>query len=72
METKYKLDIVETFEVKGRPHALSLSQETLLTNNPKVMQFACASSDFNIYLYESVLKECSETKVHIDTQNIMN
>ncbi|XP_065207907.1 nucleoporin Nup37 [Planococcus citri] len=72
MQTKYKLDIVETFEVKGRPHALSLSQETLLTSNPKVMQFACASSDYNIYLHESVLKETVETKVLEGHTNYVN
>lgn len=63
MEGKYKIDIVANFDLKARPHALSLSQETLLTSTPNVMQFACACSDFRIYLFESGLKDDSDTKV---------
>lgn len=65
MEVKYKLDIIQNFEFVGRAHALALSQETLLTSSPKVMQFACASSNFVIYLFESGLKEQPEEKVGI-------
>lgn len=63
METKYKLDLVENFELTERPHALSLSQETLLTNPSKVIQFACAASDFKIYVFEKGLKDSSDSKV---------
>lgn len=63
MDTKYKLDVVEDFEFDGRIHALALSQETLLTSSPKVMQFACASSNHKIYLFESGFKDHPEKKV---------
>lgn len=63
METKYKLDVIEEFEFDGRIHALALSQETLLTSSPKVMQFACASSNHKIYVFESGFKDHSEKKV---------
>ncbi|KAK7598173.1 hypothetical protein V9T40_006408 [Parthenolecanium corni] len=62
METKYKLDVIEEFEFDGRIHALALSQETLLTSSPKVMQFACASSNHKIYVFESGFKDHSEKK----------
>lgn len=63
MDTKYKLDVVGDFEYDGRVHALALSQESLLTSSPKVMQFACASSNHKIYLFESGFKDHPEKKV---------
>lgn len=63
MEAKYKLNIIQDFKFDGRAHALALSQETLLTSSPKVMQFACASSNNIIYLFESGFKEFPEKKV---------
>ncbi len=63
MDAKYKLDIVQDFEIDGRAHALALSQETSTTSSPKVIQFACASSNFKIYHFESGLKEMPERKV---------
>lgn len=63
METKYKIDIIQDFEYDGRTQALALSQETLLTSTPKVMQFACASSNNTIYLFESGIRDFPERKV---------
>ena len=65
MDTKYKLDVIEDFEFDGRVHALALSQETLLTSSPKVMQFACASSNHKLYIFESGFKDQPEKKVYI-------
>lgn len=63
MPVKYELDIVQDFNVKGRVQALAISQETLLTSSPNVIQFTYASSNHKIYLCESGFKDTPEIKV---------
>ena len=63
MPVKYELDIVQDFNIKGRVQALAISQETLLTSSPNVIQFTYASSNHKIYLCESGFKDTPEIKV---------